>query len=1368
MAVGMMMYRLLFGLALLGTPLAALADPITFVALVAPYIGGTLAAFIASNALTLVTIGVTLYGTADARRKQRAAQARSKAAYNAGLEDRSITALQSDPPWDVVYGRAIKGGYVLGIFASDKTGTRTDGTTYIKPDGYKHMVIALAGHECEAINEIYIDGVAVGPLSGEGWATTGEFASARTVGREITLAPGASSAVQPAPVTVMSAWDGALSVTSGEYVNMVPGSYTLTSGNTVINNTSGHWLTVTFTMSVAEGAVRIQKHLGTSTQTVDTVLNGLVPSEWTANDRLRGITYVVVTLDLEETRFQGGPPGMTFDVSGKKVYDPRTGLTVFSSNPALCIRDFLTSEWGYNCVAADIDDTYTIAAANACDVAISLTIGGTTTTGQKTFTCNGTFNTLGGKEAVLNDLSECMAGYTHYGAQWLIQAGSWTVPVMSLVDDDLHGQIELVQGGAGMDETFNTVRGSYVPAGGWVPADIDVYENSTFVAADGEHLYTDITLPFTDNKARAKNLARIFVERNRDSLVIRYPAKLRAWPLQVGDRVSVTNAEHGFSNKTFRVTDWDFSLTGAVVLTMQEDAASIYDLADAATSDPAGNSDLPNPWVVAPISGLAASSGTAEQLRMADGSILPRVRVSWSAVTGAYVADGGSVEIVWRRQLADSTNAWNTVQVAGSDTQTFLTGVIAGDSITIGARVVNSLGAKSSYVYIQHAVAGNITVPSNVSGLSGTVANGTIRWTWNRPTNADYARTEVRLGGASWAAAAVPPVFTGAANGFSMAVASIGVYTVWAKNYNRTGNESAVAASSSVTVTPGDMPGTDPKDLTAPPTPTGLAVTAGMSYIYVECSNPTYTEGHGHDETVVYGAKWPSGAAPTFGAASELFRYRGTFGAYPTDTGTRWCIWIKWQSVDGVKSVSPAGGANGVQATTGKIGTTDLGPLIVEAGNLANSAVTGPKIATGAIDATKFVSSVEPIAIVSSVPGTLSTKTIFNTTDGKLYRWNGTAYVATVPAVDVSGTLTDTQIASIAAAKLTGQITTTQISDNAISTPKIAAGAVTTNAIAANAITANEIASNAITTVKLAANAVTAAKIAANTITSNEIAANTITAGELAAASVTATKIAANAIAVGTAAIQNGAIVNAMIANATIDDAKIANLSADKLTAGYMQVGSYIRSTGWVAGSSGWSILASGAAEFNTVTVRGGVYATFGAIGNLTINNALTVDSSGHIKGGQTGYNTGTGFFLGYSSGYKFSIGNPSGYYMLWTGTDLIVNAKSLGLPAFSASIGGGNINVAVGNGQKSYGFRTTTPSGGSPPYSYSWSIISQLCDGAGYVYLASGSSTATVGISGYNNNAINDATVQCMVTDSIGRVASAYISVSATHGTPA
>jgi hypothetical protein len=55
--------------------------------------------------------------------------------------------------------------------------------------------------------------------------------------------------------------------------------------------------------------------------------------------------------------------------------------------------------------------------------------------------------------------------------------------------------------------------------------------------------------------------------------------------------------------------------------------------------------------------------------------------------------------------------------------------------------------------------------------------------------------------------------------------------------------------------------------------------------------------------------------------------------------------------------------------------------------------------------------------------------------------------------------------------------------------------------------------------------------------------------------------------------------------------------------------------------------------------------------GALTVQNTLTMSTTGSILGGQTAYNTGTGFFLGYSgAAYKFSIGDST-TNMKWDGS---------------------------------------------------------------------------------------------------------------------
>lgn len=64
--------------------------------------------------------------------------------------------------------------------------------------------------------------------------------------------------------------------------------------------------------------------------------------------------------------------------------------------------------------------------------------------------------------------------------------------------------------------------------------------------------------------------------------------------------------------------------------------------------------------------------------------------------------------------------------------------------------------------------------------------------------------------------------------------------------------------------------------------------------------------------------------------------------------------------------------------------------------------------------------------------------------------------------------------------------------------------------------------------------------------------------------------------------------ISTYIAGAAIGNAYISSLSATKITAGSIAVNSYIRSSTYSAGVSGWEIDGNGDAEFNTLTLRSG------------------------------------------------------------------------------------------------------------------------------------------------------------------------------------
>lgn len=695
-------------------PGAAAADPATIAAV---------ASWWASYGWVVQTVMVvaSVYGSIEQRRKQKAAAAAGRQRFNDSLENRSVTVLSATPPWRVIYGRpGPVGGAIVAIFTTDKTAIGADGATYTKPDALKHMVVEIAHHECQAINEVFIDGVPLGALDGSGYVQSGsEFYAARTYARSVLVPAGGFVDLGATANSIVSA---VMVVGSGENQNITPiSSCTLSLSNTRVNNPEAEPVDVVLEMQYNVQSVRVQKHLGTSGQTVDTYLNGLLPTEWDANRRLRGATYCVITLDLEEPRFQGGPPNFTFDVSGKKCYDPRTATTVYTENNALCIADFLMAEWGMEVLQADINSAAWIKAANDCDASISMTIGGSTTSGPR-FTLNGTFTTEDDREQVLADMADSMAGIVTNAGEWFIRAGVWEASVMDLGPDDLDGHIQFQRTATAYEDLFNGMSGRHIPRGQSTPIDFEVYQNAAFLADDGEELWESRDFNWTDNRARARNLCRIFTEANRLGAVIVFPAKLRAIRLQPGDRVRVSSPEHGWTLKNFRVIDWDMQVRAPVNLLLREDEPETYDLADAASAYPVANTGLPSPWIVATPSSVAATSALKQTT---DGGYVPLVTVTWAATASPYVAVGGRIMVRWQRV----DGKWFTEGAPGDSRALSFVGPAPGTRIVIGVSAENSLGARSNEALIALTIqpilypAGTLALTPH--GAGSVVVNGT-------------------------------------------------------------------------------------------------------------------------------------------------------------------------------------------------------------------------------------------------------------------------------------------------------------------------------------------------------------------------------------------------------------------------------------------------------------------------------------------------------------------------------------------------------------------------------------------------------------------------------------------------------------------
>ena len=347
------------------------------------------------------------------------------------------------------------------------------------------------------------------------------------------------------------------------------------------------------------GNVRIKTYLGTDNQAADRNLisdtKTISDGRWTTSHRLRGIAYIYVRFRYDVDAFPNGVPSVSAKIRGKKVYDPRTATTVWSDNSALCIRDYLTSEYGLDQPASRIDDTLVTTAANICDQTVS---------GEKRYTCNGAFTTGLEPSEILNDLLSSMGGLLWYGqGEWRMRAAAYTAPVLALDEDDLRSSVSVSTRHSRRDN-FNSVKGIFAgDETDWQPADYpEVDDGGIYLATDNNvPNVMDFPLPFTSSSKTAQRIARIALRRNREQLTVSASFGLRAFAVQVGDNVALTSTRFGWNAKPFEVLSWTFGLAEGndiqVNMTLREISSAVFNAADPKIFE-LNNTTLPDPFDV--------------------------------------------------------------------------------------------------------------------------------------------------------------------------------------------------------------------------------------------------------------------------------------------------------------------------------------------------------------------------------------------------------------------------------------------------------------------------------------------------------------------------------------------------------------------------------------------------------------------------------------------------------------------------------------------------------------------------------------------------------------------------------------------------
>jgi hypothetical protein len=161
---------------------------------------------------------------------------------------------------------------------------------------------------------------------------------------------------------------------------------------------------------------------------------------------------------------------------------------------------------------------------------------------------------------------------------------------------------------------------------------------------------------------------------------------------------------------------------------------------DEVAVESAPNTTLPNPFSIDPPTNLTLTADGTTQFIQADGTVVPRIKVAWSAPTEQFVTSGGKTVIEYKEGTATTYLVWSTVD--GDQTLDFISSdVRIGTSYNVRLYAQSFFNTSSTYTAVSTTTpVKDTTAPSIPTGLTAVVGTGrAVSLDWNDNTEPDFS-----------------------------------------------------------------------------------------------------------------------------------------------------------------------------------------------------------------------------------------------------------------------------------------------------------------------------------------------------------------------------------------------------------------------------------------------------------------------------------------------------------------------------------------------------------------------------------------------------------------------------------------------------
>jgi hypothetical protein len=499
--------------------------------------------------------------------------------------------------------------------------------------------------------------------------------------------------------------------------------------------------------------IQVQAFLGLDNQVSSSILS--TSTNWGANHRLRGVAYLALRFKWNQDIF-GQIPQVKVTLKGRKIYDPRTTTTAYSSNPALCLLDYLrSSRYGKGLPNSAFEANFQSFqdSANEAETQVTPYSGGTDI---NVFDTNAV---LDSSQKIIDNVKKLLnpmrALFTYTEGVYKLKIESTGSPVKTITSDYVVGGAKVL--GERKNNKYNRVIGTFVnPEKNWQqdtisfpPADDSALpsadQHATMLALDnGTLLEGNFDFPNVTSPYQAEDLCEIILKRSRNQLQVQLRLTSEFLDLAIGDIVGITYPSGGFSNKPFRVLGMTINEDLTVDVQLFEHQDNFYTWTSKAQAPTIADTSLPNPYNVQPPASVTLSD---QLIAYNDGTVIVALDILIGASPDSFV---DYYQVEYKKQSETDYQ----IHGQGTGLNQRVLNVIDQEVYDVRVKAVNSIGASSTYVTAQRTIVGAILPPADVEDFACNVIGGDAHLSWSPVADLDLAYYSIRYStltsGAEW------------------------------------------------------------------------------------------------------------------------------------------------------------------------------------------------------------------------------------------------------------------------------------------------------------------------------------------------------------------------------------------------------------------------------------------------------------------------------------------------------------------------------------------------------------------------------------------------------------------------------------------